>query len=155
MRFFVQQIYLFDKMKYNKAKQNHVFASVASKMRRAHFPNEQATRANEGGKSEFLRVRRARDLDALPQKERKPRLKKTILRRNRVPPQRAIVRYILGVVFEWRGCLSASEKSRGGKSLQLFRLFPRDFSLIPIRFAAPPPDPSSTRYKKGYCRRAR
>ena len=68
------------------------FASVTSKMRRAHFPNEQAPRANEGGKSEFLRVRRARDLDTLPQKERKPRLKKTILRRNRVPPQRAMVR---------------------------------------------------------------
>ena len=66
-------------------------------MRRAHFPNEQAPRANEGGKREFLRVRRARDLDILPQKERKPRLKKTILRRNRVPPQRAIVRYIRGV----------------------------------------------------------
>ena len=59
LRFFVQQIYLFDKMKYNKAKQNHVFASVASKMRRAHFSNEQALRANEGGKCEFLRERRA------------------------------------------------------------------------------------------------
>ena len=39
----------------------------------------EATRANEGGKSEFLRVRRVRDLDILPQKERKPRLKKTIV----------------------------------------------------------------------------
>ena len=48
-------------------------------MRRAHFPNEQAPRANEGGKREFLRVRRARNLDTLPQKERKPRLKKTIV----------------------------------------------------------------------------
>ena len=48
-------------------------------MCRAHFPNEQAPRANEGGKSEFLRVRRVRNLDTLPQKERKPRLKKTIV----------------------------------------------------------------------------
>ena len=48
-------------------------------MRRAHFPNEQAPRANEGGRGEFLRVRIARDLDTLPQKEGKPRLKKTIV----------------------------------------------------------------------------
>ncbi len=93
------------------------------------FRKCEATRAIEGRKCEFLRVRRVRDLDTLPQKERKPRLKKTILRRNRVPPQRAMVRYIRGVVFEWRGCRSKSEKSRGRKSLQLFRLYPRDFSL--------------------------
>ena len=93
------------------------------------FRMSEVKRANEGGKSEFLRVRRARDLDTFPQKERKPRLKKTILRRNRVPPQRAIVRYIRGVVFEWQGCLAKSEKSRGGKISKLFRPYPRDFSL--------------------------
>ena len=94
------------------------------------FRTSVTCRASEGGKSEFLRVRRAQDLDTLPQKERKPRLKKTILRRNRVPPQRAMVRYIRGVVFEWRGCRSKSEKSRGRKSSKLFHPHPRDFSLI-------------------------
>ena len=98
------------------------------------FRTSATCRASEGGKSEFLRVRHARDLDALPQKERKPRLKKTILRRNRVPPQCAIVRYIRGVVFEWRGCRSKSEKSRGRKSTKLFHPHPREFSLI-----VPPP----------------
>ena len=138
-----------------QARQNRILQASPLKCAVRIFRTSATCRASEGGKSEFLRVRRARDLDTLPQKERKPRLKKTILRRNRVPPQRAMVRYIRGVVFEWRGCRSKSEKSRGGKSSQLFRLFPRDFSLNSIRFAAPPPDPSSTRYKKGYCRRAR
>ena len=42
------------------------------------FRTSATCRASEGGKNEFLRVRRARDFDTLPQKERKPRLKKTI-----------------------------------------------------------------------------
>ena len=107
-------------MKCNKAKQNRILQASPLKCAVRIFRKCEATRAIEGGKCEFLRVRRARDLDTRPQKERKPRLKKTILRRNRVPPQRAMVRYIRGVVFEWRGCRSKSEKSRGGKSLQLF-----------------------------------
>ena len=45
-------------------------------------------RANEGGKREFLRVRRVRDLDTLPQKERKTRLKQSISRRRRAKPRR-------------------------------------------------------------------
>ena len=141
--------------KSNKAKQNRILQASPLKCAVRIFRMSEVKRANEGGKSEFLRVRRARNLDTLPQKERKPRLKKTILRRNRVPPQRAMVRYIRGVVFEWRGCRSKSEKQKGPNSNKLSEPFPFCFSLIPIRFAAPPPDPSSTRYKKGYCRRAR
>ena len=76
------------KTKLIKARQNRILPSVTSKMRRAHFPNEQAPRANEGGKNEFLRVRRARDIDTLPQKERKPRLKQSISRRRRAKPRR-------------------------------------------------------------------
>ena len=44
------------------------------------FRTSAICRTSEGGKSEFLRVRQAQDLDTLPQKERKPRLKKTIHR---------------------------------------------------------------------------
>ena len=88
-----------------QARQNRILQALPLKCAVRIFRMSEVRRANEGGKSEFLRVKRARDLDTLPQKERKPRLKKTILRRNKVPPQRAMVRYIRGVVFEWRGCL--------------------------------------------------
>ena len=40
----------------------------------------------------FCGKRQARSLSTSPQNEGKPRLKKTILRRNRVPPQRATLR---------------------------------------------------------------
>ena len=76
----------------SSAAKSHFCQALPPKCAVRIFRTSATCRASEGGKSEFLRVRRAQDLDTLPQKERKPRLKKTILRRNRVPPQRAIVR---------------------------------------------------------------
>ncbi len=92
LRFFVQQSITLYKIKCNKAKQNRILQALPLKCAVRIFRTSTTCRTSEGGKSEFLGGRRARDLDTLPQKERKPRLKKTILRRNRVPPQRAIVR---------------------------------------------------------------
>ena len=113
-----------------QARQNRILQASPLKCAVRIFRMSEVKRANEDGKSEFLRVRRARDLDILPQKERKPRLKKTILRRNRVPPQRAIVRLVRRVVFEWRGCRSKSEKRKGPNSNKLSEPFPFCFSLI-------------------------
>ena len=139
-----------------QARQNRILQALPLKCAVRIFRTSATCRTSEGGKCEFLRVRRARDLDALPQKERKPRLKKTILRRNRVPPQRAMVRYIRGVVFEWRGCRSKSEKSRGRKSSKLFHPHPRDFSLIPgkCRQVAPSAPASAPRRARRRRRRA-
>ena len=113
----------------SSAAKSHFCQALPLKLAVQVFRTSATCRASEGGKREFLRVRRARDLDALPQKERKPRLKKTILRRNRVPPQCAIVRYIRGVVFEWRGCRSKSEKRKGRRGLRRTCLYPFCFSL--------------------------
>ena len=51
LRFFVQQIYLFDKMKYNKARQNHTFCQASPlKCAVRIFRMSEVKRANEGKK---------------------------------------------------------------------------------------------------------